>query len=320
MLFHEIYGSYYQAVNKILSEAVQGTLTKKRLHELVQTHAFGESLLNIPDGLTGERWRLLHQDLSTELLDEPERPLTLLEKRWLSALLLDPRIRLFDVDMHGLEDVKPLFTPNMFVFFDRYADGDDYHDPVYIAHFKTVLTALREKKDLFISYKTARSQPSILVTPHHLEYSEKDDCFRLVAVGVRRGWVIRLSRVCDCSIAENSRSLPLLPIRPETLIFELEDKRNALERVLLHFSHLEKETKRLDETHYRVTLKYDRADETEMVIRILSFGPMIRVMEPSHFIDRLRERIERQRQLAQNIPGTDRKAVIDSQTEGMRVP
>ena len=320
MLFHEIYGSYYQAVNTVLSEAIQGTLTQKRLTELVQTHAFGESFLNIPDGLTGERWRLLHRDLTPELGNIPERPLTLLEKRWLRSLLLDPRIRLFDVDMHGLEAVKPLFPPEMFVYFDRYTDGDDYHDPAYIAHFKIVLTALREKRDLFISYKAARSQPSILVTPHHLEYSEKDDCFRLIAAGVRRSWVIRLSRVCDCSIVENSRALPLQPIRSETLIFELEDKRNALERVLLHFSHLKKETMRLDETHYRVTLKYDRADETEVVIRILSFGPVIKVIEPAHFIDRLRERIERQRQLAQNFPGTDREAVIDSQTGGMCVP
>jgi len=123
LLFHEIYGSYYQTVCAILREAGNGELTKNRLHELVQTYAFGESLLSIPAGLMGERWRLLHRDLSTELLDEPERPLSLLEKRWLRSLLLDPRIRLFDVDMHGLENVKPLFTPDMFIFFDRYADG-----------------------------------------------------------------------------------------------------------------------------------------------------------------------------------------------------
>lgn len=118
MLFHEIYGSYYQTMSTILREAGNGELTKNRLQELVQTYAFGESFLSIPDGLTGERWRLLHRDLSTEILDEPERPLSLLEKRWLRSLLLDPRIRLFDVDMHGLENVKPLFTPDMFIFFD----------------------------------------------------------------------------------------------------------------------------------------------------------------------------------------------------------
>ncbi len=67
--------------------------------------------------------------------------------------------------------------------------------------------------------------------------------------------------------------------------------------MLLHFSHLEKETKRLDETPYRVTLKYDRADEKEVVIPVLSFGPVIRVIEPKPFIAQLRQRIERQRKL-----------------------
>ena len=321
MLFHEIYGGYYHTVAAILDEAVRGTLTPKRLRELVQTHAFGESFLSIPDGLTGERWRLLHSDLSAELNSAPERPLSLLEKRWLRSLLLDPRIRLFDVDMHGLEDVKPLFTPDMFVFFDRYADGDDYHDPAYIARFRTILTALREKRDLYVSFTGGRQgQTSLVVTPHYLEYSEKDDCFRLIASGFRRSWTIRLSRVLDCAIVENSRALALRPSKMETLVFELEDQRHALERVLLHFSHLEKETKRLDETHYRVTLKYDKADETEMVIRILSFGPMVRVLEPQRFIDRLWERIERQRQLAENFPGTDRKAEINSGVERMCEP
>lgn len=297
MLFHEIYGSYYQTVNVILREAVQGTLTRKRLNELVQTHAFGESLLSIPDGLMGERWRLLHSDLTPELDSSPERPLSLLEKRWLRSLLLDPRIRLFDVDMHGLEYVKPLFTQDMFVFFDRYADGDDYHDPTYIRHFKTILAALREKKNLNICFETQRRQASALITPHHLEYSEKDDCFRLIASGPRGAVTIRLSRVVHCSLADNEVTFSYCPAAQATLVFELEDTRQALERVLLHFSHLEKETKRLDETHYRVTLKYDRADEKEMVIRVLSFGPVIRVIEPEPFIAQLRQRIERQRKL-----------------------
>lgn len=83
----------------------------------------------------------------------------------------------------------------------------------------------------------------------------------------------------------------------------LTDTRNALERVLLHFSHLQKETVRLDDIHYRVTLCYDKQDETEMVIRVLSFGSMIRVTEPEYFVALLRQRIERQMQFASNMQG-----------------
>lgn len=295
MLFHEIYGSYYLTTASILREAVNGTLTGKAMKALVQKHAFGESLLTIPDGLSGEKWRLLYKDFTTPLYDEPSMPLTLLEKRWMKALLLDPRIQLFEPDMTGLEDVEPLFTPDMVVYYDRYTDGDDYSDPDYKKRFRTILSALKENRNLYVSFKSRlQSEPKLAVTPHALEYSEKDDRFRLIASGYKRNWVINVGRMTMCEPAFRTEIIPLCKEPPETVTFELEDRRNAMERVLLHFSHLEKETKRLDDRRYRVTLKYDKRDRTEMVIRILSFGPTIRVMEPESFIRLIRERIEKQ--------------------------
>ena len=306
MLFHEIYSSYYLAAASILRAAVRGSLTGKELNALVREHAFVESLLTIPDGMKGERWRLLHKDLSTPLEKEPAMPLTLMEKRWMKAMLLDPRIQLFDPDMTGLENVEPLFTPDMVVYYDRYTDGDDYRNPEYIRHFRTILQALRENRNLYISFASRlHAHRGLVLTPHYLEYSEKDDRFRLVAAGWKRRWVINLSRIMECEFAYKDEPMRLKEAAVDSVTFELEDRRNALDRVLLHFSHLEKETKRLDERRYRVTLKYDRQDETEMVIRILSFGSAIKVVEPGSFISLLRDRIEKQKQLATFSPGTD---------------
>lgn len=303
MLFHEIYSSYYLAVSSVLREAVQGGLTGKEMNALVQKYAFGESLLTIPDGLKGEKWRLLHRDFFTPLEEEPSMPLTTLEKRWMKALLLDPRIQLFYPDLTGLEDVRPLFTPDMIVYYDRYSDGDDYQDPDYIRHFDTILRALREKQNLYVSFESRmHAQPKLVVTPYYLEYSEKDDRFRLIAAGRKRRWVINLSRITACEPAHYSEAIPLKEASSKTITFELEDRRNAMERVLLHFSHLEKETKCLDDNRYRVTLKYDSNDETEMVIRILAFGSAVKVTEPESFIALLRERIGKQKQLAAPSP------------------
>ncbi len=309
MLFHEVYSSYYIAAAAILKEAVRGTLTGKDLNALVQTYAFGESLLTIPDGLKGEKWRLLHRDLSTPLREVPSMPLTLLEKRWMKAMLLDPRIQLFEPDMTGLDAIEPLFTPDMVVYYDRYTDGDPYRDPAYIRHFRTILQAIREKRNLHVTFASRlQARPELVVTPHHLEYSEKDDRFRLIAAGSRRRWTINLNRIVLCEFARREEAYPLPEAASETVTFELEDRRNAMERVLLHFSHLEKETKRLDDTRYRVTLKYDPQDETEMVIRILSFGAAIRVTEPERFIDLLRARIDRQKAYGAAAPtGTESK-------------
>ncbi|MDO5133596.1 MAG: WYL domain-containing protein [Eubacteriales bacterium] len=302
MLFHEIYSSYYLTTAAILREAVRGTLTGRKMTALVQEHAFGESLLTIPDSLKTGKWKLLRADLSTPLTEAPSMPLTTLEKRWMKALLLDPRIRLFEPDEAGLADVEPLFTPDRVVYYDRYTDGDDYRNPAYIRHFRTILRALREERDLYVRFETKlRAPQELVVTPHQLEYSEKDDRFRLIAAGRKRRWIINVARITECRPARKDEHVPQKKAAPDSVTFELEDRRNALERVLLHFSHLEKETKRLGEDRYLVTLKYDRQDETEMVIRILSFGPVIQVIEPAGFIALIKERIEKQRRLCRGI-------------------
>ncbi len=304
MLFHEIYGGYYSAAAAILREAVRGTLTERKMYELIRRNAFGESQLVIPDGMKGEKWKLIHGDLTTPMAEEPDMPLTIMEKRWMKALLLDPRIRLFDPDVTGLEDVEPLFTPDMLVYYDRYNNGDDYSDPGYIRNFRTIMQALRDGKDLNMTCLTkVGSIRKVTVSPYYLEYSEKDDRFRLIAGGKKRRLTFNLSRITGCEAVDHTGDR--LPVRkPDTVsvTFELEDRRNALERVLLHFSHLEKETVRLEEDRYLVTLKYDRQDETEILIRILSFGPAIKVTEPESFIDLIRERIEKQKRFASFLP------------------
>ena len=183
----------------------------------------------------------------------------------------------------------------MFVYYDRYADGDPYQDKKYIRNFKTVLTAVQEKKNISVCYESQGGFcQTIIVTPHYLEYSEKDDRFRLYAAGKDRTWILNLARIKECGLLDDGVSWPLQPAIEQKLCFELVNDRNALERVLLHFSHLRKETKRIDRKHYQVTLYYDSQDEIEILIRLLSFGPIIKVTEPERMVQLIRGRVERQ--------------------------
>jgi predicted DNA-binding transcriptional regulator YafY len=84
-------------------------------------------------------------------------------------------------------------------------------------------------------------------------------------------------------------------MKKRKLILELTDDRNALERVMLHFSHLDRETERIDDNHYKITLYYEREDETELLIRVLSFGPVLKVIFPDDFIKNLCDRLEKQK-------------------------
>ena len=129
MLFSEVYGSYFGVVAAILTEAAESALTDRRMTQLVQEKAFAESGLAIPRALKSGDWPLLAQDMTSVLHHVPTMPLTTLQKRWLKALLQDPRIALFAPDTNGLEEAEPLYAPDTFVYFDRYTDGDPYGYP-----------------------------------------------------------------------------------------------------------------------------------------------------------------------------------------------
>lgn len=60
---------------------------------------------------------------------------------------------------------------------------------------------------------------------------------------------------------------------------------------MLHFAHFEKTAEKSDDERYTVQVNYDNADETEMVIRVLSFGPMVGVTAPQHFIHLTKQRL-----------------------------
>lgn len=66
---------------------------------------------------------------------------------------------------------------------------------------------------------------------------------------------------------------------------------------MLAFAHFEKSAVQIDDEVYRLTLNYDIFDETELVIRVLSFGPMLKVLEPESFKSQIKERIAKQMEL-----------------------
>lgn len=219
MLFHEIYGSYFNVVAAVLAEASDGCLTDGRMTALVQEKAFAESVLSIPASLKSEDWPLLDAEHHTVIRHKPTMPLTILQKRWLKALLSDPRIALFDPDPTGLEDVEPLYGQDAFILFDQYADGDPYEDPDYIACFRIVLRAIREKRMVRVRFRgRTGARHSFECMPYRLEYSVKDDKFRLLAIGKHRLNTINLARVCSCELLDgyDSKSVTLPKERLES--------------------------------------------------------------------------------------------------------
>jgi hypothetical protein len=299
MLFSEVYSAYFNTVAKLIKKAIAGELNAKTADEIIRQTAFSESVLTILPSIKNGDWAVINPDFSTPIINPPEMPLTILQKRWLKTILLDPKMRLFDIpEMPDLADVKPLFYPSDIVYFDRYNDGDNFEDTAYIKHFRCIMRAISERKKLLISYKTRNDRiRRRLYIPIKLEFSQKDDKFRLETADSRFISYLSVARIMSCEICGEFTEIRAPKRNENTVHFEIKDERNALSRVLLHFSDCKKETKRISEKLYAVTLRYAAQDETEILIRILSFGPLLKVTAPEQFIELLRERINMQKKL-----------------------
>ena len=63
---------------------------------------------------------------------------------------------------------------------------------------------------------------------------------------------------------------------------------------MMKFSHYKKEVEKTGAASYRVILRYDRDEETDLVIQLMSFGSYINVVSPLKVKKEIYKRLERQ--------------------------
>lgn len=320
-LFTEIYNCYFQIVDEICKTAATTEITEKQMFELATRFGYEESGLTIVPKLTEENWNLLSKtpDGYLSKIDNLEVfPLTILQKRWLKTLLLDERIGLFldedkkDTIAAYLDDVEPLFYPDDFYYYDRFCDGDDFSSQTYITHFRTIIKAIRKKQYLKICFSSRRDNRIFRTyLPCRIEYSAKNNKFRLLAIhekksGKQQIQIINISRIEEISVTEDVCETSIdfgetfkASYYKEPVKLLITNKRNALERTMLHFANYEKHTRKLDDEHYECLIYYNQNDETELLIEILSFGPTVKVLGPEPFVAQIKERLKKQETLLQ---------------------
>lgn len=300
MIFSEVYSCYYNAVAEMIKKALDNELDTKTMHAIIRSTAFNESNIDIPQAITSGRWPLIKRDFSTVIHHNPDRPLTLLEKRWLKSLLSDPRICLFDITPAGLEEISPLYDESTFVRFDVHGDGDPFENPEYIQNFRTVLKAVKKKRMLQVNYTDHKGIIHQLdCDADNIEYSFKNDKFRVITACEHGTTIINLSRIKHCSLLDipsGTSGYSLCRTKKE-LIAEFEDKNNALDRAMIFFSYLEKETIQINDTHYIFKLKYFEEDEAEIITQILSFGTNFRITSPEEIILKIKSKLLNQNKL-----------------------
>lgn len=320
-LFEKIYGCYYQAVGQILKEAAQHPITQERMREIIAERGYQESALILLPKLCSGDWALLedcgNQTYRSLLKHPPQTPLTNLQKSWLKALLLDDKIPLFLTPkeqkdfLEEWSDVPPLYDPEDFYLFDQFADGDVYSSRAYQKHFSLLLEAMETGRMLSGEYFRKNKRPlSMELAPCQLQYSAKNNRFRLLCLQIRSGAAHRptiwnLDRILTLRLLPkpapdtvSSYRFSSAEKKTEPVVIAINGQRNSLERCMLHFANYEKHTQYdPDSGVWKCSIYYDDSDEPELLIELLSFGPVLKVLEPASFAEKIRKRVVRQQEL-----------------------
>lgn len=110
----------------------------------------------------------------------------------------------------------------------------------------------------------------------------------------RINFIILMDKKLDTAVDLNALIRQTYYKEPVRLL--IRDKRNALERAMLQFANYDKNTTKLSEDTYECLIYYNEKQETELLIEVLSFGPMIKVTGNERFLRELRKRLRRQKQ------------------------
>ncbi len=320
-MFNEVYGAYYDMMRRILERASCAPVSARDVAEIVAARGFAESALYFtPDALShdGTGYNLLRAaqgGYASCLKHPPAPPQTANQRRFLRAMLDDPRIALFLDDKElgalraALEDVPPLFRPEDILLTDTAADGDEFADAGYRARFAALLGALRDGRTVRVVFNSSRGyRRTLLVAPWRLEYDVQGGKFRLCGVSLHQGSPLRYVKINAARMSQVNAegAAPDIDVEAfvarkmpgEPIVAEISDFRNGFERIFIGLSNYRRVTA-FDEETGKCTMQIFCMDDDvqELLIVLLSYGPAVRVLGPPDFREKFVARVRGQLEL-----------------------
>ncbi|MFR4146282.1 MAG: hypothetical protein ACLT1J_08195 [Mediterraneibacter gnavus] len=132
------------------------------------------------------------------------------------------------------------------------------------------MKAIKDKKSVKILYLLKNgTEKWIKCHPVRLEYSQRDDKFRLIAASKAGKRIVNLAKIKKCESMDvteplQTKNLDCVMHDKRTVELLLKDERQALERVMMQLSIYEKITEKLDDTTYKIAVTYEVEDEIEI--------------------------------------------------------
>ncbi len=315
-LFDEVKNRYFQLVGRLINEAIDGRRAAE-LVELIEAEEFEQKILDKEQrpftelvlnqarqasenfNLLQEREGKFYPILTTGArLPVPIR-LTKIEQAWLKALIAEPKLKLF-LNPTLYAKLEVAFAMSETPFQSEYLEVTNLTELPEILDFEgyqqniqLILEALLEEKAIRYSNRDRRGNlyQDQLALPINLEYSLLDERFRvsLYSLDEQRPVMANLWTMFAVKVVEQVPELDRetaqkLMVQQKyaaaPIVLEVFDQKGAMERCFMCFSGLERTARILGEARYELQLNYYLFEEENILRKLLSLGPYVKVLAP----------------------------------------
>lgn len=329
-LFEEVKNRYMHIAFKVLNECEKG-LSEMDVIKIVEEEEFEEKVIGNNfetfEGLLlnkyseSENFNLLKEKdgLYYPNIKKEKKPavpvrLTNVEKVWLKNMLEDKRLGILlsdsvimklkaalkNFDGPSISEIVDITNTSL---FPEQENAEQFEE-----NFRRLLKAIVEGKH--VKYcntdRYGKEYCNKHALPIRLEYSLRDGRFRvsMYSLDENRSIMANIINMSDIEIEENenleiNREVVIKLLHEqryskEPIVLEVIDKKSAMERCFMSFSELERYSRCIEKDRYELKLFYYTFEEEEIIKKILTLGPYVKVVSP----EGIREEIIRRIRLA----------------------
>lgn len=323
--FNRIYSAYYKIALKTVKAINKGEISTQ---EDFTSYIFAFQILNGKTPTKSEKYRsdflnatvdlfkTKNGSVSTPFKNIPNDfmfPLTTIEISFLKAMIQDDKCKLImgdswkilkaELNKPEYNEIYPYFDKENYVIFDQYVNGDKLflEDQNYKNNFKFLLNAIKEKEPVYFEYTEDGVPKTKVSIPERIEYSQKEDRFKVIMNSKNRPLDIQNIRLCKYSDGKLSPSKKKEILTCVVAIDIPEEKKYIRNRLFREFSPFERDCEKIDESGHILKFKFEAGDYKEISYRLLQFGPYVYCSEPECVHDRIKEKIDQQYQLTFSV-------------------
>lgn len=314
-LFNEVKNRYFHLVFQILSLAKNG-LTEEEIIKIVDKEEYEEKLIGKDfktfDGLLlneykkDENFNLLvrNEKKFYPIINNKDKVLpvrfTLIEKIWLKNFINDNTVkRLLGEEIikkleEELKDVENIEIDSILDVTNAANRKEKVFNYEFEKNFWIIVEGIIKEKPICYCNvdREGKVYKNKLAIPLRIEYSIKSGNFLLSIYDLKenRPILVNINTMSSVSIEED---IPINITRKEIrskikkeryskepIVIELEDKRGAMERFFMSFSQYERTARNLEDKKYEIKVNYYNFEEEEIIDKIVSLGPFVKVISP----------------------------------------